>query len=143
MIFLWLPIVISRGRIADDLRHRVGRTADNEGKLGFFFLLFPASQVHFQPITPAQTLVSRIPSGRAALAPKPFSLPPPTFRPSAGGPPYPPPPPHKIPPPPPSAAEGTYPGGNGGGGEGDDSSDDEDGMDGAELGDYFGAGQYF
>ncbi|KWU41353.1 hypothetical protein RHOSPDRAFT_12399, partial [Rhodotorula sp. JG-1b] len=38
--------------------------------------------VHFQPITPAQTLMSRLPSGRAALAPKPFSLPPPTFRPS-------------------------------------------------------------
>ena len=118
-------------------------TDDPDHLVFYFWFSCPFSQVHFQPITPAQTLISRLPSGRAALAPKPFSLPPPTFRPSAGGPPYPPPPPHKIPPPP--SAEGAYPGGNygGGGGEGDDSSEDEDGMNGAELGDYFGAGQYF
>ncbi|GAA5989650.1 hypothetical protein JCM10908_000573 [Rhodotorula pacifica] len=92
--------------------------------------------VHFQPITPSQTLHSRLPSGRAALTPKAFSLPPPTFRPSlhllAS---RPPPPPHKIPPRMPDL----------GGAGGDESSDEEDGTAGgdAQLGDYFGAGQYF
>ncbi|POY74819.1 hypothetical protein BMF94_2092 [Rhodotorula taiwanensis] len=99
--------------------------------------------VHFQPIPPAPTLQSRLPSGRAALAPKAFSLPPPAFRPSLGTGARP-PPPHKIPPPlpPPVGLDGM-----GGGAGGDDSSDDDDDEAGADdatqVGDYFGAGQYF
>ncbi|TNY20486.1 hypothetical protein DMC30DRAFT_249364 [Rhodotorula diobovata] len=97
--------------------------------------------VHFQPVPSPQTLQSRLPSGRAALALKPFATPSPAFRPRATGA----PPPSKVPPPPPlgtafaglSLADGAAAA---------DSSDEEDDDDegGYEaLGSYFGAGQYF
>ncbi|GAA5861686.1 hypothetical protein JCM3774_002670 [Rhodotorula dairenensis] len=129
--------------------------------------------VHFQPITPGPTLQSRLPSGRAALSPKAFSLPPPTFRPSrlaaaatattataaVGRARAPPPPPHQFAPPLLSdrGAVSAFPGhghlpivpataaGGGAGGEeeDDDLSSDEGDDGGTQLGDYFGAGQYF
>ncbi|GAA5944523.1 hypothetical protein JCM1841_007049 [Sporobolomyces salmonicolor] len=87
--------------------------------------------VHFQPIPSTQTLQSRLPSGRAALTPKAYAPPPPAFRTRlAAGAPQP-----KVPPPPPGAALAGLSLAD------DDSSDDSDG--GAEVGDYFGAGQYF
>ncbi|GAA5842676.1 hypothetical protein JCM9279_003659 [Rhodotorula babjevae] len=99
--------------------------------------------VHFHPVPSAQTLQSRLPSGRAALALKPFPPPPPAFRPRSTGA----PPPSRIPPPPPTAAFAAMalggPGAGGGGAAaGGDSSDEEEEGDEA-LGNYFGAGQYF
>ncbi|BGP16067.1 hypothetical protein JCM10213_006797 [Rhodosporidiobolus nylandii] len=94
--------------------------------------------VHFQPIPSAQTLQSRLPSGRAALALKAYTPSPPAFRPRAALPGS--APPHKIPPPlfPPAAElAGLSLSATAG-----DSSDEDDG-DEAVLGDYYGAGQYF
>ncbi|GAA6027233.1 hypothetical protein JCM8097_002509 [Rhodosporidiobolus ruineniae] len=102
--------------------------------------------VHFQPIPPAPTLQSRLPSGRAALPLKPYTPFLPAFRPRAvAG--APPPPPAKVPPPLPGSP-GALEGGMGGlslGAAGGEDSDDEDdsGDEAAALGDYFGAGQYF
>ncbi|GAA5910703.1 hypothetical protein JCM6882_002054 [Rhodosporidiobolus microsporus] len=101
--------------------------------------------VHFQPIPSPQTLQSRLPAGRSALTLKPYTAPAPAFRPtirsSGGGAPLPPP---KIPPPP-SPASAQLEGGFGGlslAGAAEDSSDEDD-DEGQEVGDYFGAGQYF
>jgi len=101
-------------------------------------------QVHFHPVPSAQTLQSRLPSGRAALTLKPFPPPPPAFRPRSTGA----PPPSRIPPPPPTApfaamALGGPGAGGGGGAAGADSSDEEDEGGDEALGSYFGAGQYF
>ncbi|BGP39989.1 hypothetical protein JCM10450v2_003969 [Rhodotorula kratochvilovae] len=91
--------------------------------------------VHFQPIPSAQTLQSRLPSGRTALSLKPFTSPAPSFRPRATGA----LPPSKVPPPPPlpdAALAGLSLADAGG-----DSSDEEEGEE--TLGSYFGAGQYW
>ncbi|GAA5851289.1 hypothetical protein JCM8547_004195 [Rhodosporidiobolus lusitaniae] len=101
--------------------------------------------VHFQPIPSAQTLQPLLPSGRAALTLKPYTPLPPAFRPrttSGLG-------PSSIPPPPPRRAselEGSLAGLSLGavGGGGEDSSDEDASDDeGGQVGDYFGAGQYF
>ncbi|GAA5896969.1 hypothetical protein JCM8208_006126 [Rhodotorula glutinis] len=100
--------------------------------------------VHFHPVPSSQTLQSRLPSGRAALALKPFPPPSPAFRPRSTGA----PPPSRIPPPPLTGAFAAMalggPGAGGGGAAvGGDSSDEEDEEGDEALGSYFGAGQYF
>jgi hypothetical protein len=87
-------------------------------------------QVHFQPIPDVQTLQARLPSGRPALALKPYSPSPPAFRPMspANGSIL---PPKRVPPPPNLD-------GMGGLSLDDDSSDDDD-----DDANYAGAGQYF
>lgn len=103
----------------------------------------PIPQVSFEPIPSAQTLQSRLPSGRAALSLKPYTAPSPSFRPRAVGsgalPPS-----KAAPPPPPKSLDAAMAGmGIGGAGAGHDSSDEEDGEEDTVVGDYFGAGQYF
>ncbi|GAA5824256.1 hypothetical protein JCM11251_001583 [Rhodosporidiobolus azoricus] len=98
--------------------------------------------VHFQPIPTPQTLQSLLPAGRSALALKPFSPPPPAFRPTlrsgSGGAPIPPP---KSPPPPLGVGiEGGFAGLSL---VGEDSSDEGEEAEGQDTGGYFGAGQYF
>ncbi|GAA5999029.1 uncharacterized protein JCM10292_003269 [Rhodotorula paludigena] len=99
--------------------------------------------VSFEPVPSAQTLQSRLPSGRAALSLKPYTAPSPSFRPRAVGsgalPPS-----KAAPPPPPKSLDAAMAGiGIAGAGAGDDSSEEEDGEGDAVVGDYFGAGQYF
>lgn len=89
-------------------------------------------QVHFQPIPNSQTLRARLPSGRPALALKPYASPPPAFRPKgpANGTIL---PPRRVPPP-------TVLDDFGGLSldDGDDSSDQDD-----DAGDYAAVTQYF
>ncbi|GAA5840304.1 hypothetical protein JCM3766R1_001452 [Sporobolomyces carnicolor] len=88
--------------------------------------------VHFQPIPNSQTLRARLPSGRPALALKPYASPPPAFRPKgpANGTIL---PPRRVPPP-------TVLDDFGGLSldDGDDSSDQDD-----DAGDYAAVTQYF
>lgn len=82
------------------------------------------SQLHFQPVSPGTQLQLAVPAGRAALAAKVFTPPPPAFKPRSPSDPG-------LPSPGPDAAafEGL--------GLADDSDDDE------PAGDYFGQGAYF
>ena len=92
---------------------------------------FRQAQVHFQPIPNAQSLQTRLPSGRSALTLKPYSPSPPAFRPSTpvnGS------VPRRVPPPPPASGDGLGMGGL----SLDDSSDEsDDDANGEYAGGYF------
>ncbi|GAA5978764.1 hypothetical protein JCM11641_006170 [Rhodosporidiobolus odoratus] len=94
--------------------------------------------VHFQPIPSAQTLQSRLPSGRAALTLKPYAPFAPAFRPRSGSLSS-----SKVPPPRQPLPSSSLDNGISSLSLAEDSSDEEDGVRDAQLGDYYGAGQYF